>query len=284
MEPFKEGAESVKDEIVKRVRSSFFGAFVLAWSVVNYEFLIVVFSEGNYAERIGYIARHLSYGSNLQHSFGLPLALAAVSSLALPIVNLVTDLWSKFVDIVGTRGRSCMEANRWRSDPELRARIREKTYEADSMRYYARGLLIQNSAMAARLFELGTLAADFDAQAKHDACKLPGVSVDGASALPEGFKRALENTGFSRHGYETLKQLRDEAAIGESQLVANFAPDLDYGRLVLSMMHGSNLVRLVWDSGREPSYELSIRGKALLELIADKYTAAFSVRNPDTAG
>lgn len=69
MESLKDGAESVKDEMLKRMRSPFVGAFVIAWCVVNYEELIVVFSNGDYADRYFFVVRRLIFGFDLpEHS------------------------------------------------------------------------------------------------------------------------------------------------------------------------------------------------------------------------
>lgn len=272
MVSLKDGAESVKDEMVKRMQSPFVGAFVIAWCVVNYEFLIVLFSEGNYADKIGYIARRFFYGSDILHSFGKPLLIAAGSTMVLPLVNLTTNLWNKAVDILGTQMSLWMETKRRVSDPELRERVRTRTYQLELMRRCARGLVVQNSVTSARLFTVGHFG-------REDARALRGLR-DKSINLTDETKFIFSTAGFPLQGYRILKLLRDNIAIEEGPLIRDTKdkPDEDYARIVLSTLLGLNFVLLIWEGGPEPSYEISSKGKALLDLIEEDYPEVFTPR------
>lgn len=77
-----------------------------------------------------------------------------------------------------------------------------------------------------------------------------------------------------------MEWLRDASAINEGQLLRETRDGVadGHGPLELSMLLGLNLVRLIWDSGLEPSYEISRTGKVLLDLIAEEYSEVFSPR------
>lgn len=276
MEPFKDGAESVKDEIVKRMRSPFLGAFVIAWCAVNYEFLIVVFSDGNYADKIAYIARRFFHDSDLLHSFGLPLGLAAGSTLALPLVNLATDLWVKFVDILGTQMRLWMETKRRLSDPELRETARSRKHLADAVRQYAKGVIGQHSQTATRMYLLG--------QGENQGSRrFPGLSGRPELALDGNVKRLLEEYGLPLVGYRMLQALGETSMLNESSLFREATmpgkPLTAATRDILGVLIGMHFVKLIWDEGPEPAYALALQGKLVLTAVENWYPELFSATN-----
>jgi hypothetical protein len=272
MDSLKGGVENVKDEVVKRMRSPFVGAFVIAWCVVNYEFLIVVFSGGEYPEKIGYIARHLFYGSDLLHSFGTPLLLAAGSTVLLPLVNLVTDLWNKFVDILGTQLQLWMETRRRVSDPDLRKLAQTRKFELDSLRRYGRERVIQNGRVVTRLFVLGHVEA-WDLR---PLSNLSGVS----EALTIDLARTLETVGLPAQGYRMLQMLNGEGVLSEERLISSTRGSLpeDPALEILCMLQGVGVVNILWDEGVAPSYEISQSGKGLLNSIEVYYPEMFTPR------
>lgn len=273
MEPLKDGVESVKEELAKRMRSSFFGAFVIAWCVVNYEFLIVVFSEGNYAERIGYIARHLSYGSNLLHNFGWPLVLASVSTFALPVVNLITNSWNRVVDILDTQMNLWMETKRRVSDPELRNLAQVRKSQLDALRQYARVRVTRNGGALARLFEHGHIDESWDLRSLDNLSK-------ASTALPLEHVRTLEKVGFPAQGYRMLQLLNEEGALSEERLLRDTKEsgrDVP-GAEILGTLLGLGLVNIVWYEGIDPLYEISRTGSGFFNAIGVSYPGIFMPR------
>lgn len=263
--------EDTKEEVKQRLKSPYAGSYVLAWCAVNYEFLIVVFSGGDYTYKIGYIARHLEFGQSTWVTFGLPAVLAFVPVLALPLLNQFANLWSKGVEVGATYLSVWMETGKRVSDDELRLLARNRLFALDALRKYSRELFKAHAALAYAQLQQSP-------PGKADWVQLAG-STDPANGVVSPVAEMVERAGFPRSGYEMLQLLQREGLRTEDQLrssVTRFQAG-EEARDIIGLLNGAQLIDLKWTEGPSPSFYLTRAGAAFLGFVAERHPEAFSI-------
>lgn len=262
----------VKEEAKRRLRSSYALSYVLAWCAVNYEFLIVVFSEGGYTDKIGYVALHLHYGQSSFVTFGVPALLAFIPVFLLPVLNQLADLWSKAVEVGGTHLSGRLESGKWTSDKELRDRERTGSVQRDTLRRSAKELMQKWSKSAYETYRNYPKGLRRMQPLYAAAGRLKNVA-------PE-LLQTLETVGFPKQGYRMLKLLQSEGDLSQDRLIRDSSGEdgRDMSMECLAILLGAELISFVWDEGTEPVYDLGPKGRDLLDSVAQDYPQAFSQR------
>lgn len=113
------GFEPVKDAINHRVKSPFFGGFVVSWLFLNWDrVLIICFSNGSIIERINTIRKipnnsiFLSIDIRNSHTFWFPLAISITLTLLSPFISFILEWAHK-------RVTTATEANRFSKQAEI---------------------------------------------------------------------------------------------------------------------------------------------------------------------
>lgn len=259
----------VKEEAKRRLRSSYALSYVLAWCAVNYEFLIVVFSEGGYTDKIGYVALHLHYGQSSFVTFGVPALLAFIPVFLLPVLNQLADLWSKAVEVGGTHLSGRLESGKWASDAELVVLARNRSFELDSLRGYAKELFKAHASLVGA-------KSQREGPGKADWVRLPGAKAP-SSGVVGALAEMVEGPGFPVGGYEMLKYLQDQGPSTEEQLritVSRYQAG-EESRDLVAILSIAGLIDFKWTTGPRPTFTLTREGGLFLKFVAEKHPEAF---------
>jgi hypothetical protein len=263
--------EDTKQELKRRLKSPFAGSYALAWCVVNYEFLIVVFSAGPYADKIGYIAQHIYYGRSWWDTFGLPALLALIPVLGLPVLNLLADLWSKMVDVSGTYLIVWMETKKRVSDPELRALALSRSLEINTLRNYAKEALAACAQLA--LYRATALNPGMAGWVQ-----LPDSDKSLIQGVPAVIAKFIHRAGFPSAGHKMLQCIFNEGPRTEGQLIDCCDPGLSkQDKLeIVALLLGAGLTSLKWFDGVQPSFDLTQQGRDFNKFINTCHPGAFA--------
>lgn len=82
----EEFSKTVKAQLYERASSPLLGSFTIAWCIWNHRFIMVIFSELSFQEKIRYIDFHIFGGwqESLVNGIGIPLAAALFMILVYP--------------------------------------------------------------------------------------------------------------------------------------------------------------------------------------------------------
>lgn len=89
--------DSVVNALKVRLNNSFLSSVIISWPLVNYKFIMVVFGEGNYKEKITYIDSIL-YEPDLKalHFFYIPVLLGLFYVLIFPFIEILMNIIGMF--------------------------------------------------------------------------------------------------------------------------------------------------------------------------------------------
>lgn len=278
----KDVTEGVKEEVAKRVRSPLVGAFIIAWAVLHYEFLFVVFSEGSYRDKNWYLASVLFRNEGLWSLFGAPALIALGTTALLPLLNLAADLWFQFVDVRGANLKLWMETGKRLSDPELRTLARTTAHERDSVRNYAKELHSRTATLTYHLHQKqapgqpGTrVIQGLKGWLTETYGRYEGWAAED-DVKPELFP-VLESVGFPVQGLKMLNLLQVEGTLSEDRLLRDCAGTQGQtsSANTLAFMCGAQLLDVIWESGVQPSYRMTPSGALFLEGVKHLAPDAF---------
>lgn len=263
----------VKEEAKQRLRSPYGLSYALAWCAVNYEFLIVVFSDGAYVDKIGYLARHLKFGQSAWLTFGLPAVLAFIPILALPMLNQMADVWSKVSEVGASYFKVWLDTGRRVSDEELRALARRRQIENAAIRARAEATFL---AYGEVVFTHSKFRNDRNVQ---------WVPLTGASVLGSGVQGDLaavvESVGFPEIGFEMLRLLQREGARTEAQLF-ECGRNLVYGdkdkREYVAFLLGAGLLKMTWPDGVVPVFDLTKEASEFVRFVEREHPESFKFK------
>jgi len=260
---FKGAAEGMKDESHRRLKNPFVSAYVISWGVINYEVLIAIFSDGEYKEKIGYIAQHLYYSPDWCLHFGLPAAFAAASLLVLPALDVVARSLSYVAELVWASVKGWLDSKRGASDAEWKPLAQRRNHELRAIRKQALDSVKRFAGATLELYGMGVGCT-------RDAKKL-GAEVMGHISIPDEVRNAIETNGFSAQGFRMLALMREEGKLSEERALRDSSGTEgdEYSRKVLALLVGARLAEPIWSEGAAPSYSLTHSGRTILDAIGD---------------
>lgn len=260
----KDVTEGVKEEVAKRVRSPLVGAFIIAWAVLHYEFLFVVFSEGSYRDKNWYLTSVLFHDAGFWSLFGTPALVALVTTALLPLLNLAADLWFQFVDVKRANLKLWIETGRRHSDPELRQLLLTYASERDSMHRYAKEIY---HALAHVTYERFL----DNPKGRDDMVVLRGTGLELASVVTSELLNVLTTVGFPRVALKMLNLLLSEGELSEERVLRDGASmkPRDVAADALSILVGAKLVEVLWAVGVRPTYRLTSVGRAFVNVLRE---------------
>lgn len=253
--------EGAKEEVKQRLRSPYVVSFLVAWCAVNYEFLIVVFSEGEYVNKIGYIAQHLYREQSWWHVFGLPALLALIPVISIPVLNELAERCAQLAQVAGTYASVWIDTGKRKSDPELRELARNRAFEIEAIRRHT----IDTMSLYGQLVFAGAVKFT-DEQEGWARLKIEDPpSMQGVTDLTALVRRA----GFPSLGLEMLEHLADEGTRSQNQLrsLGSSKASDDIKKWNIAFLLGARLIKFDWEHGAEPMYGISKSGMRFLMTI-----------------
>lgn len=105
MESWRELSTSLSTYVRARVANPIFGAYLVAWSVINFRLLLVLVGDGSWQAKIGYIDTRLytEWWHWLIYGLLYPLAVALLLVFGMPFVNRWTVVFLRARDAETTR-------------------------------------------------------------------------------------------------------------------------------------------------------------------------------------
>lgn len=105
MESWRELSSSLSSYVRGRVTNPIFGAYLVAWGVLNFRLVLVLIGDGSWADKIGYIDTRLytEWWHWLIFGFIYPLSVSLVLVFAMPFINRWTTVFLRARDAETTR-------------------------------------------------------------------------------------------------------------------------------------------------------------------------------------
>lgn len=286
--------DSVKSYLMERLANPLYGAFILAWSVVNFRLLLIFAGSGTWQEKITYIDHRLyvHWGDWALYGYVYPLSTAIAYLLFSPIVSRVVTVYLRKQDkttveqllkIEGETPIPKPEADQLRKGllAERQARMSAQQESSEMQAEFSRqidALIAENKQLKLQsgLFEStssdisspdgATRSANEELEKSDDAEHYALIGKDFVG-LPVRTITALVSRGLSYAQAEGLCALKDGARLTEARLKAELALNDNHSvRLLIDQLTGLNLIeRVPTGSGGTSYYVITSAGTQALD-------------------
>ena len=285
---------SLRVQLRERLKNLLYGSFIIAWSILNFRLLLVLFGDGKWAEKITYIDSKLypNWSAWALYGYALPLVAALSYVLASPFVNRAVarfvrqqerETASMLLEIEGEIPVSKAEAELLRKgllkERALRIELQndatevqaELSRQIDALQDEKKQTVISTQAVSVKSQLNDGLEQLTDELIETSRTPLPVTRYELSERYFVGVAQrtvlSLVSRGLDRRQVEVLHSIRSGQRLNAQGLKKMLGLDDHEAKVVIDQLVGLNVVDRSFDTAGKNVIEINSAGTQALEAL-----------------
>lgn len=297
MDTLRDLLTSAKTQLRDRLSNPIYGSFVLAWSILNFRLLLVLFGDGKWAEKISYIDTKLypRWSDWAVYGYVIPLMAALLYVLVSPFANRAITKFLRLqhkatatmlLEIEGEIPISKPEAELLRKGllAERQLRIAQQQEASATQAELSRQidvLLDQQKGSIVGSAKADNVNPDHETDESKDGLSNSSTAADQQTQVLKLFERdfvgvlqatvlTLASRGLGRKLATALFEIRDGSAVTAADLRRRLKLDVHQAKVAIDQLKGLKVAEWAVAGRGEDGIKITSAGTQALEALLNR--------------